>query len=56
MSITSKLYGGIVEPLEVKAACTWGKKLTLISPCSGKLRESTMFALVLFSTVMRTLS
>lgn len=25
MSITSKLYGGIVEPLEVKAACTWDK-------------------------------
>ena len=25
MSITSKLYGGIVELLEVKAACTWGK-------------------------------
>lgn len=33
-----------------------GQKLTLISPCSGKLRESTMFALVLFSAVMRTLS
>lgn len=25
MSITSKLYGGIVEMLEVKAACTWDK-------------------------------
>lgn len=21
----NKLYGGIVEPLEVKAACTWDK-------------------------------
>ena len=30
-----------------------GQKMTLISPCSEKLRESTMFALVLFSTLIK---